>query len=92
MVAVTPFANTPERDVTATCPPDPYTTAFEFTTVFAVEPSKRFISEAVDVTPSRMFSSAAVVVTAVPPISSLSFTMSTVAPPAVSNLSALASN
>ena len=40
------------------------------------------------VTASRTFSSAAVVVTAVPPIRSLSFTISTTAPPAVSNLSA----
>ena len=40
------------------------------------------------VTASNTFNSAAVVVTAVPPISSLSFTISTTAPPAVSNLSA----
>ena len=44
------------------------------------------------VTASNTLSSAAVVVTAVPPINSLSLTISTTAPPAVNNLSALSSH
>ena len=40
----------PVYDVAATSPPEPYITALELTTVFAVDPSSRLSSAAVDVT------------------------------------------